>query len=181
MKTVKRTLAKAWLYGGKTYGPGDADLPEHVHDALRDKGAFEDVKPVVMSAADPMASAAGPVPPAQLAPLPAPVIMPSINPPAPDLSPTVPVPGVPAATSSASTTTGLNPTPAAPAASGAPSEEAASSVDSTDGASEDGDESDSEPPATETAAADPPAHPTRRAAGRRRTPDGDSSEGEGEE
>lgn len=170
MKTVKRTLAKAWIYQGKTYGPGDADLPEDVDTALGEKGAFAKVTPVTMSAADPKASAAGPVPPAQLAPLPAPVTMPSINPPPPDLSPSVPVPPV-----GTEPTNGATPTPPA---TGAPSEEAASSVGSAAGAPGDS----SVPPAPDATGSEPPAAPARRTVGRRRTQEGDEGDdGKGEE
>lgn len=95
MADTTRDLSKAWIYSGKTYGPGaSVKMSEEVAKALAEKGAFEEERPVFMSAADPMASAAGPLPPGAAAPLPRPVVMPSSFPPAPNLTPTVPVPGV---------------------------------------------------------------------------------------
>lgn len=37
---MKVSLTASWIYGGKVYGPGDADLPEDAHKALGEKGAF---------------------------------------------------------------------------------------------------------------------------------------------
>jgi len=34
------TLTAAWIFSGKVYGPGEADLPEDAHKALGEKGAF---------------------------------------------------------------------------------------------------------------------------------------------
>lgn len=38
MTTV--TLEGCWIFAGKRYGPGEADLPEDAHKALGAKGAF---------------------------------------------------------------------------------------------------------------------------------------------
>lgn len=40
----KVTLAEGWVYAGKRYGPGEADLPDDAHAALKAKGALAEAE-----------------------------------------------------------------------------------------------------------------------------------------
>src|SRR5688572_1256867 len=38
---MKVQLFQTWIYGGKFYGPGEADIPDELHAELQAKGALE--------------------------------------------------------------------------------------------------------------------------------------------
>lgn len=54
----KVTLREAFIYAGKVYGPGEAEVSDEVKKALAEKGAFDKDRPTTQERAERAARAA---------------------------------------------------------------------------------------------------------------------------